>query len=74
MRLLHASNTTLHEFFGDRVPQYAILSHRWDNSEVTFQDLKDGKGPDMSGWEKVRGCCAQAVLDGWEYVVSVLNI
>jgi hypothetical protein len=65
MRLLHASKLTLHEFFG-KIPKYSILSHRWEDDEVTFQDLRDGKGPGMNGWLKVTGCCAQAVLDGWE--------
>jgi hypothetical protein len=74
MRLLHASNLTMHEFYGDNIPEYAILSHRWENEEVTFQDFRDGKGPKMAGWSKVTGCCAQAMLDGWEYVVSYLSI
>jgi hypothetical protein len=71
MRLLNSSKLTLHEFFGSNIPTYAILSHRWENEEVTFQDMRDGKGPRMAGWSKVTGCCAQAVLDGWEYVVSL---
>jgi hypothetical protein len=71
MRLLNSSKLTLHEFFGSNIPGYAILSHRWENKEVTFQDMRDGKGPGMAGWSKVTGCCAQAVLDGWEYVVSL---
>jgi hypothetical protein len=71
MRLLNSSKLTLHEFFGSNIPTYAILSHRWENEEVTFQDMRDGKGPRMVGWSKVTGCCAQAVLDGWEYAVSL---
>lgn len=74
MRLLNASKFTVHEFYGSNIPKYAILSHRWENEEVTFQDLRDGKGPVMAGWSKVTGCCAQAVLDGWEYVVSLCLI
>lgn len=71
MRLLNSSKLTLHEFFGSNIPKYAILSHRWENEEVTFQYMRDGKGPGMAGWSKVTGCCAQAVLDGWEYIVSL---
>jgi hypothetical protein len=70
MRLLNASKLTMHEFLGSSIPKYAILSHRWENEEVTFQDFRDSKGPRMAGWSKVTGCCAQALLDGWEYVVS----
>jgi hypothetical protein len=73
MRLLNASKLTLHEFFGTNVPKYAILSHRWEDEEVTFQDLRDGRGPGMAGWPKVTGCCRQAVLDGWEFVVSTIS-
>lgn len=70
MRLLNASKLTMHEFLGSSIPKYAILSHRWENEEVAFQDFRDGKGPRMAGWSKVTGCCAQALLDGWKYVVS----
>jgi len=71
MRLLNTSTLLLHEFYGDKIPKYAILSHRWEDSEVTVQDLSEKKGSGMPGWAKVEGCCAQAVLDGLEYVVSI---
>jgi hypothetical protein len=71
MPLLDSSKLTLHEFYDSNIPKYAILSHRWENEEVIFQDMRDGKGPGMAGWSKVTGCCAQAVLDGWKYVVSL---
>ncbi|KAE9374308.1 HET-domain-containing protein [Stipitochalara longipes BDJ] len=67
MRLLNASTLKLHEFFGDSIPPYAILSHRWEEQEVTFQDLQDGRGHRMKGWSKIIGCCQQAVEDGFEY-------
>jgi hypothetical protein len=66
MRLLNTSTLVLHEFF-KAIPEYAILSHRWEGEEVTFQDLQAGKGPFMKGFQKIKGCCQQAVLDGWEY-------
>jgi hypothetical protein len=34
---------TLSEFKNEAVPEYAILSYRWDESEVSFQELRDGK-------------------------------
>ncbi|KAH7350587.1 heterokaryon incompatibility protein-domain-containing protein [Rhexocercosporidium sp. MPI-PUGE-AT-0058] len=67
MRLLHTTKLTLHTFFDKDVPKYAILSHRWDEEEVIFQDLQSGRGPDMPGFAKIQGCCAQARSDGWEY-------
>jgi hypothetical protein len=67
MRLLDTSTLTLHEFFGDAIPNYAILSHRWEGEEVTFQDLQAGRAPGMKGFPKIKGCCAQAVADGFLY-------
>jgi hypothetical protein len=68
MRFLNTISLALHEFFGDSIPSYAILSHRWEDAEVTFQDLQTGGRPILKeGWSKIEGCCAQAVRDGWEY-------
>jgi hypothetical protein len=74
MRLIHTSKLKLHEFFGAQIPPYAILSHRWENAEVTFQDLRDEKRIELEGWKKVTGCCAKAAVDGWEYVVSAATL
>lgn len=70
MRLINTSTLLLHEFSGRDIPLYAIFSHRWEDAEVTFDDLRGGKGPDRAGWRKITGCCSQAARDGWEYVVS----
>lgn len=67
MRLLNTTTLTLHTFFDKAVPEYAFLSHRWDEEEVTFQDLQTGRGPGMPGYAKIEGCCAQARSDGWKY-------
>jgi hypothetical protein len=29
--------------------------------------LQSGRGPEMVGYSKIRGCCAQAALDGFDY-------
>jgi hypothetical protein len=68
MRLIEASTYKLHEFSGDRIPSYAILSHRWEKQEVSLSDLENGKGFEMAGFAKIRGCCTQAALDGFQYV------
>jgi len=68
MRLLNTSTLKLHTFVGEAVPGYAILSHRWDNEEVTFHQLQDGTGQKLPGYSKIRNCCSQAKLDGWQYV------
>jgi hypothetical protein len=70
MRLLHTEKLVLDEFFGSNIPLYAILSHRWESEEVTFQDLNASRGPPMRGWSKIVGCCKQAREDGFEWVVG----
>ncbi|KAF2189356.1 hypothetical protein K469DRAFT_626298 [Zopfia rhizophila CBS 207.26] len=57
------------KFIGDKIPRYAILSHRWgeDSEEVTFKDLENGTGKDKVGYKKLNFCREQAVRDGLEY-------
>ncbi|KAH8598497.1 heterokaryon incompatibility protein-domain-containing protein [Bisporella sp. PMI_857] len=53
----------------DNTPQYAILSHTWgnDEEEVTFEDLKKGRGKSKDGYEKIQFCGEQAARDGLRY-------
>jgi hypothetical protein len=67
MRLLNTATLQLEGFFDGNVPPYAILSHRWEKEEVTFQDMCEGKASGMIGYSKIRGCCKQAASDGWRY-------
>ena len=73
MRLISTSTLLPQDFSDSDIPLYAILSHIWEDSEVTFADLQSGKAPDRAGWRKVMGCCSQAARDGWDYVVSFCN-
>jgi hypothetical protein len=71
MRLLNTTTGRLEEFIGDNIPRYAILSHRWEDEEVTFKDLEnlqDGGECKKKGSSKIQGCCNQAVADGYEWV------
>jgi hypothetical protein len=68
MRLLHTSTYKVHEFFGNEIPNYAILSHRWEEEEVSLYDLENEKGFEKAGFAKISGCCARSVLDGFQYV------
>lgn len=70
MRLLRATDLSLHEFFDEDIPTYAILSHRWEESEVSYEDIIHRKASHLRGWTKLQNCCAQALQDGWEYVVG----
>jgi hypothetical protein len=70
MRLLEYNNDgefSLVEFFGDDIPQYAILSHRWGAEEVTFKDLMNGTDKSKAGYGKIQFCGEQAWRDGLQY-------
>ncbi|KAL7907486.1 hypothetical protein GGI35DRAFT_470686 [Trichoderma velutinum] len=43
MRLLSTENLQFFEFYGNDIPQYAILSHRWESDEISYQDMRDTK-------------------------------
>lgn len=69
MYLLDATTFALGYFSEPNIPDYAILSHRWDAVEVSFDDIKNKKDVQKHpSFSKIRGCCAQARLDGWKYV------
>lgn len=68
MRLLNTDNLEIHQFFGTTTPKYAILSHRWEEDEVSFQDVRDRNNLNAYGWSKVNRCCALAKRNGYSYV------
>jgi hypothetical protein len=68
MRLLHTKTFELYEFGGRKIPHYAILSHTWENEEVTLQDIKTNRAATLRGYEKVSKACLVAAADGFEYV------
>lgn len=74
IRLLQTDSLRLHSFVGDRIPEYAILSHTWEDDELSFQELlavqDDPKDPatNKSGYRKVVDTCRKAREDGIAYV------
>jgi hypothetical protein len=68
MRLLNVKTRQLEEFFGDEIPDYAILSHTWGKEEVTFQDLKDPRHKDKHGYAKIEGTCQLAARGQLEWI------
>jgi heterokaryon incompatibility protein (HET) len=49
--------------------EYAILSHRWGEEEVSFQDIQDLTiVRQKKGFKKIEGMCTQAKKDGFEWV------
>lgn len=60
MRLLNARTLKLEHFEGDQIPRYAILSHRWEDEEVTFDDIHNCPSH-LKGWTKVTSCCKETL-------------
>jgi hypothetical protein len=52
------------EYDESNLPQYATLSHTWEEDEVTFEDMALGRGRDKSGYHKLVRCGKQAANDG----------
>jgi hypothetical protein len=68
IRLMSIDDYSLHTFAGDSIPKYAILSHRWEDEEVTFQDLLAGTAQQRAGFEKVRQLCHYAASNDHRFV------
>jgi len=68
MRLLNAHTLELKEFLGDAIPPYVILSHTWDEEEVSLNDMHTGQATSRRGYAKVQGACAQAVRDRYHWI------
>ncbi|KAH9224649.1 heterokaryon incompatibility protein-domain-containing protein, partial [Leptodontidium sp. 2 PMI_412] len=68
MRLVHVENLDVVEFIDANVPTYAILSHTWEEEEVTLQDMQGVHPTSKKGHDKVKRCCDFARADGFEYV------
>ena len=72
MRLLN-TKTILTEAFPNsetpRIPEYAILSHKWEKEEISLQEMQN-PSPELrrkAGYKKVRRFCEQAASVGFEY-------
>ncbi|OTB09458.1 hypothetical protein M426DRAFT_6730 [Hypoxylon sp. CI-4A] len=72
MRLLHASRGELVEFIiDDKIPPYAILSHRWEEEEISLHDWKSTPPAQLNnrkGYQKIQKCREQTLRDGLEWV------
>ncbi|KAH6662555.1 hypothetical protein B0J14DRAFT_662619 [Halenospora varia] len=72
MRLLHTRTCELREFVENEANkvEYAILSHTWDQDEVSFQDMQSWmvRYTRKLGWKKIDYCCQQARQDGIEWI------
>ncbi|TEY61177.1 hypothetical protein BOTCAL_0173g00100 [Botryotinia calthae] len=71
MRLLDtkdAENLLVQEFSQRNIPPYAILSHRWEEDEVTFEDIKNGNFNQKKGFAKLEECRRRAREDKYDWV------
>ncbi|KAF4907243.1 Vegetative incompatibility protein HET-E-1 [Colletotrichum viniferum] len=69
MRLINVNSFELKEFSGSKIPQYAILSHTWEDEEVSFKDWQNlQQASKKVGYAKIYGACQQARTDGHEWL------
>lgn len=67
MRLINTSSLEVEEFLQRAVPEYAILSHVWQDEEVTLKDVQSGSASAKKGYAKMVNCCKKAAEDGYQY-------
>ncbi|ODA77012.1 hypothetical protein RJ55_07529 [Drechmeria coniospora] len=60
MRLLSTTSLRLELFPGDVVPEYTVLSHRWEDDEVTFEHVESGTARGRRGFPKMKSSARQA--------------
>ena len=69
MWLIDAHNLKLEEVWDENVKEYAILSHRWEDGEVSFQQIQNpAVASSLTNFAKIRKSCEHAVSDGYNYV------
>jgi hypothetical protein len=75
MRLLHTSTLEFKDFFEPHIPNYAIQSHRWvDSEEVSYEDFIEGRKKDSSGYDKIVQSCEFAKRYYYEYYSDAQRI
>ncbi|KFZ03837.1 hypothetical protein V502_10619 [Pseudogymnoascus sp. VKM F-4520 (FW-2644)] len=67
MRLINTNTLHIEEFFDGHAPEYAILSHRWLDGEVTLQEMQAETGTTKPGYQKILSTCKEAMSDGIAY-------
>ena len=54
MRLLNTHSEQFEEFIGRRIPEYAMLSHTWEEDEVSYQDYSSSVCKHKKGYGKIK--------------------
>ncbi|KAL1860364.1 hypothetical protein Daus18300_009277 [Diaporthe australafricana] len=75
MKLINCNTLRIEECFGSSDPKpYAILSHRWEDDEVTYQEVIDSQAlAQKAGWVKIREACRVALSMGYDYNFTELT-
>lgn len=69
MRLINVHSFEVEEVWDESVKEYAILSHRWEDDEVSFRDMQDlAVASTMEGFAKIQRSCDHAQKDGYSHV------
>ena len=70
MRLINVKTLDLEQHYGRDIPPYAILSHRWEDQEVSFYDWQHSREEikDKKGFLKIMHACGQAERDNLAYL------
>ena len=67
MRLINTQTGLFEEFVGTNMPKYAILSHTWDEDEVSFAAMAMGSCHHLKGHQKIAATCRIASESGLNY-------
>ena len=67
MWLINTTTLGLEEFYSSQTPPYAILSHTWEEEEVTFRDIGSPSARSKKGYTKITQTCRLAKTQGFDY-------
>ena len=68
MHLINTQTPQLEAVTGENDVEYAILSHRWGNDEVFYDDMNDLSSCHKVGLDKLKGFCKLAKELDYQYV------
>jgi hypothetical protein len=70
MWLINTRTLKLEEFSDVKPPPYAILSHTWENEEVSFREMSGGPSTAVKakkGYAKIQQTCCIAIGEKLDY-------
>lgn len=67
MRLINTVTLQIEDFSSEAGLVYAILSHTWEEDEVSFQDMQRERARSKDGFQKIQNFCQRAKDRGFQY-------